>query len=342
MRVLLIKLTSMGDLIHALPALTDAQQAIGDLSIDWVVDEAFHEVALWHPSVNKVVKSAHRRWKKDIIGSWRSGELQHFYRQLHQQQYDVVVDAQNNIKSAITTRLASGKAHGLDKHSVRERYAHLAYKYRHPVSKHLHAVQRVRQLFSQVFNYPLPAADPEYSIQRQLLRPPAIDLPDNYVVFVHLASWDTKLWPTDNWSELIKLALDAGYEVVMPSGSEQELQRGRQLADNQPRVHALPALSLSEVAWIINNAKGAVSCDTGLCHMAAALDIPTVSFYGPTDVKLIGAAGKHQSHIIADSFACAPCYQKMCTFNGYKSAEAVCMRNMLPRQVWQELEHLLG
>lgn len=332
----------MGDLIHALPAITDVQQAIPAASFDWVADEAFYEVALWHPAVGGVIKSAHRRWKKDILGSWRSGELMSFYRQLHQHQYDIVVDAQNNLKSAVTTRLASNNAHGMDKRSVREAFANLAYKYQYSVPKHLHAIDRLREYFSQVFDYKLPHSSPNYAIDRTKLRQPEFELPGKYVVFVHLASWSTKLWPTENWQQLVQLALSAGFDVVMPSGSDEEMRRGELLASGHTRVHALPRLSLSEVAWIINYASGVVSCDTGLCHLAAALDKPTVSFYGPTDVGLIGATGQQQAHIIADNFKCAPCYQKQCTYTGKPSSEAACMRAMQPLSVWEILSRLLA
>jgi len=338
MRVLLIKLTSMGDLIHALPAITDAQQAIPGISFDWVIDEAFHEVAEWHPATKKVIKSAHRRWKKDIIGSLKNGELISFYRELRGHPYDLVIDAQNNIKSAVITRLASNKAHGLDKQSVREMFAHLAYNQRYSIPKNMHAVSRLRLFFAKVFGYSLPSSKPCYQIDRQQLRPPTIDLPKKYVVFVHLASWHTKLWPEPNWQLLIKLALAAGYDVVLPSGSAEEEQRGQRLASTSNHIHALPRMSLSEVAWIMNQAEGAVSCDTGLCHMAAALDLPTVSFYGPTDVNLIGAMGQFQDHLVAREFHCAPCYQKRCTYSGSKSTESACMLAMQPELVWQRLQ----
>ena len=341
MRALLVKLTSMGDLIHTLPAITDAQKANPDLSFDWVADEGFHEVALWHPAVNQVIKSAHRRWKNDIVGSWKSGELHKFYRELHQYPYDIVLDAQNNIKSAVITRLASNKAHGLDKQSVREAFSHLAYKHHYSLSKDLHAVTRLRQYFAKVFRYNMPDTEPDYAIDTSTLPKPTLDLPEKFVVFVHLASWTTKLWPTDNWARAIEKALAAGYDVVMPSGSDEEVRRGQELAKGSSRVVALPRLSLSEVAWIINQAQGIVSCDTGLCHMAAALDKPTVSFYGPTNVELVGAMGSKQAHIVAREFSCAPCYKRKCTYQGANSAEAACMRAMQPEIVWEQLASLM-
>ena len=335
MRVLLIKLTSMGDLIHALPALTDAQKNVPGIQFDWVVDEAFHEIALWHPAVNQVIKSAHRRWKKDFINCWKRKEIQQFYRQLHQHPYDLVLDAQNNLKSAVVTRLASRQAHGLDKNSVRESFAHLAYRHRYAVVKNNHAVDRLREYFSQVFNYTSPTTLADYGMDVTRFRPPEFNLPNKYLVFVHLASWPTKLWPDDHWKSLIQLALEAGYDVVLPSGSQEEQARSEALAKNSAKVHALPRLPLSEVAWIINRSSGVFSCDTGLCHLSAALNKRTVSFYGPTDVQLIGAKGDNQVHMVAEDFSCAPCYRKQCSYQGVQSDEAACMRSLLPNRAWQ-------
>ncbi len=342
MRILLVKLTSMGDLIHALPALTDALSINPNLKVDWVVDEAFHEVPLWHPAVDKIIKSAHRRWKKDLAKAWRQGELHRFYRELRAERYDMVVDAQNNLKSAFVTRLASAHAHGLDKKSVRESFSHLAYKYRYPIARDQHAVDRLRHYFSQLFRYPLAEdALPDYGIQRNKLARPELPIPGNYLVFVHLASWPTKLWPFDHWQQLINLAISAGYEILLPSGSNEELERSKALANGNAKVHALPRLPLSQVAWLMAHAKGVVSCDTGLCHLAAALDIPAVSFYGPTDVNLIGATGRMQMHIVAQEYSCAPCYKRQCNYNQTLSDEASCMRSMRPDIAWNELSNLL-
>lgn len=342
-RVLIIKLTSMGDLMHALPALTDASQAIPGIRFDWVVDEAFAEVPGWHPAVNTVIRSAHRRWKKNLSKAVFQGQLRQFYRQLNEQDYDVILDAQNNLKSALITALRRGKSHGLDKASVREKPAHWAYSYHHPADKTLHAITRQRQLFAQAIGYSLPDTPPDYGIDLSQLEIAPVDLKKPYLFFVHNASWTTKLWPEDYWHQLISKADQAGYQVVLPCGNEEEQQRALRLAKGHTNATALPKLPLSQVGAILAGASGAVCCDTGLCHLAGMLGTPSVSFYGPTDHRLIGATGKNQQHIIAstDTFSCAPCYDRRCHFEGRNEAMSQCMASFHPEAVWSTLLELI-
>jgi heptosyltransferase-1 len=152
-KILLIKMTSMGDLMHALPALTDAANVFPDIQFDWVVDEAFSDIPLWHPSVNRVIKSAHRRWKKQVSQSFSSGELGNFYRQLNMDNYDYVIDSQSNLKSATVALLrrigkTSGNIHGLDRNGVREKPAHWVYQHQYTARRNEHSILQQRRLMA--------------------------------------------------------------------------------------------------------------------------------------------------------------------------------------------------
>jgi len=341
-RVLLIKMTSMGDLMHALPALSDAAAAIPGIQFDWVADEAFAEIPGWHRAVNQVIKSAHRRWKKDLSQAWRSGELTAFYRQLNAQHYDTVLDSQSNLKSAAVALLRrigpeSGPVHGLNAAGVREKPAHWVYQHRHSTVTSAHAIEQQRALMATALGYALPSSAPDFAIDREQLVLPELELPQRYLFFVHNASWKTKLWPEQHWLTLIERATAAGYSVLLPSGNDEEQVRAQRLAATSPLAHALPRLSLSAVAAIMDGAMAAVCCDTGLGHLAAMLNLPAIHFYGPTDATLIGAQGPGQQHIIASSehYSCAPCYLKQCQFPAVDTA--ACMASFQPEQVWQAL-----
>lgn len=343
-RVLLIKLTSMGDLMHALPAITDARQIMPGIEFDWVVDEAFAEVASWHKAVKQIIPSAHRRWKKNLTQSIASGQLKAFYRQLNADDYDVILDAQNNLKSALIAGLRRGHSHGLDKSSIREKPAHWAYHYHHKVDKSQHAITRQRQLFAEAIGYEMPQTEPDYGIDRSRMYLPKIELPKHYLVFVHNASWTTKLWPENHWHQLIDKAALAGYDVVLPCGNDEELQRAQRLAKNHDNATALPKLSLSQIGAILDRAVGAVCCDTGLCHLAGVLGVPSVSFYGPTSAALIGATGLNQRHLIArsETFQCAPCYSRTCDFDGTRQNMAACMKSFSADTAWHQLTLLIA
>ncbi|HIQ53746.1 MAG TPA: lipopolysaccharide heptosyltransferase I, partial [Pseudomonas pachastrellae] len=146
MRVLLIKTSSLGDVIHTLPALTDAARAIPGIRFDWVVEEGFAEIPSWHPAVDAVIPVAIRRWRKKPLQAVRSGEWGNFKRRLRETQYDLVIDAQGLLKSAWLTRYARAEVVGLDKSSAREPLAARFYQRRLAVAWGQHAVERTRQL----------------------------------------------------------------------------------------------------------------------------------------------------------------------------------------------------
>jgi len=342
MRVLIIKLTSMGDLMHALPAITDAANAIPNIEFDWVVDQTFSDVPLWHPNVKRVIKTAHRQWRKEPIKAWRDGRLPNFYRQLNEQDYDVVIDLQSNLKSAVVSWLTKGKVHGLDKDCCREKPAHWAYDYRYTVNTKQHSIEKIRELMAQALKYDVPDKSPDYGVDLSTYALPQLDfeLPEKYLLFVHNASWLTKLWPLSSWQALVKKAVEQGYSVLLPCGNDDEYQRAQQIASVSSQAFALPKLSLNNVAAITHKAKGAVSSDTGVAHLAAVAGLPSVTLYGATDTKLIGTYGENQQHIVSD-FKCAPCYKRQCPLENSLNGEPVCMDKITAHVVWDRLEPLL-
>lgn len=325
--------------MHALPALTDAVAQHPGVTFDWVVDESFAEVPSWHPAVRNIYKSAHRRWRREFGKSWSNREFSGFYKQLNNTDYDLVIDAQNNIKSSFISLLRNGPVHGMDKTSVAEKPAHLAYKYRHKIDTGLHAITRQRQLFAAAMDYDLPDTPPQYGLRTDAFSVPDIAITAPYLVLVHNASWTTKLWPESHWHALIKRAGEAGYEVVLPGGSQAELERGKKLASEHSNAIALPRLTLSELGGLIQQAVGAVNCDTGLAHLTAMIGTPAVTLYGPTSAQLIGTTGQYQQQLIASDppFRCAPCYKRYCDFAGDRTMMSSCMDALDVDEAWEML-----
>ncbi|MBD8169570.1 lipopolysaccharide heptosyltransferase RfaC [Erwinia persicina] len=299
MRVLIIKTSSMGDVLHALPALTDAMHAIPGIRFDWVVEEGFAQIPSWHPAVDRVLPVAIRRWRKHWFGSQVREERVVFKRALQSREYDAVIDAQGLMKSAaLVTRLAKGEKHGQDSRSAREPFASWWYDKRHEVSKQQHAVQRTRELFAKSLGYELPATTGDYAIAQHFTQALPADA-DRYLVFLHATTRDNKHWPEDHWRELIGLMQPSGLKIKLPWGTEHEHQRAVRLADGFDFVEVLPRLTLEQVARTLAGARAVVSVDTGLSHLTAALDRPNITLYGPTDPGLIGGYGKNQYPIIS-------------------------------------------
>ena len=328
----------MGDLMHALPALTDAANAIPDIEFDWVVDQAFADVPFWHPKVQRVIKTAHRQWKKQPIQAFRDGQLSRFYRELNAENYDVVIDLQSNLKSAVVSWLRKGEVHGLGAAYCREKPAYWAYKHQYSVKMQQHSIEKMRQLMAQVLNYSQPTMPADYGVDLAKCPLPEIefDLSKRYLFFVHNASWKTKLWPSAHWQQLVEMATDQGYAVLLPCGSDLEYEQAQAIAAVNDNAYALPKLSLNDVAALMCRADGAICSDTGLAHMAGVAGIPTVTIYGATDTGLIGTYGEGQQHVESD-FECAPCYKRECPRSDSINGEPVCMENIGPETVWDRL-----
>jgi heptosyltransferase-1 len=341
MRILIVRLSAMGDLVQTLPALTDATKAIPDIKFDWVVDESFADVPAWHSHVENVFPVALRRWKRNWRDAFSSGEAASFVRQLRSHDYDLIVDVQGGLKSAFATRLAKGKRTGYDAQGIHDWGAQFLYHQKFAVPKGVHSIQRMRRLLAAALGYQFTASDIDYGIVRGRLGPVAFQPPEPYLVFVHSTSWASKVWPEHYWSELTQLAGDAGFHVLLPWGDESERGRSQKIAQAHERAQALPHMSISEKAALINTAKGTVGLDTGLSHIAAALDVPSVTIYGATDPLLVGATGKHQLHL-ASTFECVRCHQTECTYVGPADFKPACLVEISPERVWESLVGIMG
>lgn len=313
MRVLLVKTSSLGDVIHTLPALTDATDAIANIQFDWIVEENFAEIPRWHPAVNEVIPVAIRRWRKNFWQTWKSGEWKAFKQFIRSHHYDLVIDAQGLLKSAWLTRYANAPVAGLDKNSAREPIASRFYNYSYSVAWGQHAVERIRQLFAQALHYPLPHNLGNYGLDRShLLTNQSTTNP--YIVFLHGTTWETKHWPEYYWRQLAEKLNAQAINIKLPWGNDKEQARANRIAKNLPYAEVLPKLTLQGIATILANANACVAVDTGLGHLAAALDIPTLSLFGPTNPNLTGAYGKDQIHLIGNHPHCIPCLKKQCAY----------------------------
>src|SRR5688500_2634414 len=283
--ILFVKTSSLGDVVHNGPAVSDAARALPGAQIDWMVEEPFAGIAAMHRAVRRVIPVAVRRWRTAL---WRPAvwsEIRDVRRALRAQRYDAVVDTQSLIKSAFLARLASGRHHGMDWTSAREPLASILYNVRYAVPRAAHAVERNRQLAAQSLGYPLQEGV-DYG-----LRAPAEERKAGYVVLLTMTSRADKLWPDERWSEL---ARELRRPTILPWGSDAEHARARRIADAVGGT--VPSrMSLQELARLFGAAHGVVGLDTGLTHLAAALGKPTVGIYCGSDPALTGLYGSPQA-----------------------------------------------
>lgn len=336
MRVLLIKTSSMGDLIHTLPALTDAGRAIPGIRFDWMVEDSFQEIPAWHPLVDRVIPVALRRWRKGWLSKETRSGFSELRSTLRDHSYDLVLDAQGLVKSAFLAMFANGPRAGLDFRSARETLAALAYQKRHTVNFYQHAVVRMRSLFSLALQYDLPSSPPSFGLDRKQFN---ADVNQDYVVFLHGTTWPSKQWPESYWQTLAQMAAAQGLRIKISGGNDEEVARAERIAAGNPAVDLMPRLSISKMAEVLAGSRAAVAVDTGFGHLAGALDVPTVSIYGSTNPDYTGALGD-QSVLLRTDFPCSPCLSRVCTYRTPSVVTPACYGTVPPEKVWEVVTKL--
>lgn len=285
LHILLIKTSSLGDVVHNLPVVADMVAARPDVTIDWVVEEGFAAIPRLHPRVSGVLPVAVRRWRRAL---WRPAvwrEMRAFFSTLRAQDYDAVIDTQGLLKSAWIARAARGVRHGLDRESSREPLGWF-YDHTHHVPRGQHAVERNRQLAAQALGYTL-SAPAQYGIMAAAQSFSWLNS-DAYAVLLHATSAERKLWPEERWIGLGQALAAQGMVSVLPWGTAAERERSARLMQHIPQAVVPERLELSALAALLAEARVVIGTDTGLTHLAGALGAPTIGIYCATDPAATG------------------------------------------------------
>lgn len=348
MHVLIVKVSSLGDVIHTLPALTDAERAIPGIKFDWVTEEAFTEIPAWHAAVNKVIPVALRRWKKNIFKMLFSHEFKNFKKTLNATQYDLVIDAQGLLKSGYLSSLSKGKVVGFAKNSAREKAATWFYDETYEVSWQQHAVERTRKLFAQALGYNIENQAVDYGLSIAQFNSHKKNEKKS-LYFLHGTTWETKLWPEKYWIELGEIAAKNSYSINLLWGNEEEQLRAIRIAEAIPSANVMSQLTLTEIASHLMQTDIVIAVDTGLAHLAAALGRPTIALYGASDSDKTGTYGENQIHLNA-TFSCSPCLNKKCSYQPkdlnelekqqIATANPPCFSTLPPSIVWRNIAEL--
>lgn len=313
-QLLMVKTSSLGDIVHTLPAIHDIQTHRPDVVIDWLIEPAFADIALLNPNLRELVtveskKISRHKWKM----LW-SDDYREFKQRLRACEYDLLIDAQGLLKSAFMTTIAKRKAvSGFNKQSVREPIASWFYSNTCAVPKTIHAVERTRRLCALALDYDYPNARagalPNGVATTDTEDFPLVFVPDfsastsgKSLIFCHGSSRMDKTLPIEDWRKLATLATDAGFSVQLPHGNNAERATAAAIADNIDGVTVMPTLTLAEMITAFKQCDGAIGVDTGFTHLAGALNKPTVGLYGATDPKLCGALGRYATNIESPEF----------------------------------------
>ena len=283
--ILFVKTSSLGDVVHQMPAMTDARRHRPDARLMWVVEEAFAPLARLHPAIDEVIPVATRRWRSQVLSpaTWR--EVAAFKAKLRAANADIVIDTQGLIRSGLIARAAGGVRHGYDASSIREPFASRFYDVRHAVARDQHAVARNRQLTALSLGYRIDAA-----IDYGLVRPPRGNSAP-YAVLLHGTSRAAKEWREVDWIGTGKWLRGQGLDVLLPWGNERERLRSARVAAAIPGSRILDRQPLDAMAKVIAGAALVVGVDTGLLHLAAAYGVPLIAVFLATDPGLTGPVG---------------------------------------------------
>ena len=285
--VLVVRPSSLGDIVYALAVAADIRRARPALALDWVSEPGFAPLVALCPDVRRVIPFGLRRWRRAPLraATWR--DIAAFRADLRRTRYLAILDLQEQVKGALIARTARGERHGFDRASIREPLATLGHDVHHHVPRNLHFLTRCRRLAAAALGYSAP------EVPRWNLRPPsnASAMPDRaYAVLLHGTSRDDKLWSEAHWRTVLDMLERAGLDTVLPWGSDAEEARSRRLASGFVHAVVPPWLSLPGAAALLAQATLAIGVDTGFTHLAAALGTPTVAIFAATDRARHGVA----------------------------------------------------
>ncbi|HTH59834.1 MAG TPA: lipopolysaccharide heptosyltransferase I [Paraburkholderia sp.] len=288
-KILIVRVSSLGDVVHNMPAIADIRRRYPQAQIDWLVEESFAGLVELVHGVHRAIPFSLRRWRKRLFSASNWREIGAFRRALAAEKYDLVIDCQGLIKTAWVASWAHGPLVGLGNRTDGAGYewpVRFFYERAIRIEPRTHVVERTRQLVAAAIDAPRPAPtdDIDFGIDTGraslALASVGLNLPVPYVVFVHATSRADKQWPDANWIELGQALVRRGMSLVLPWGSDAERETSERLAREFGEAAVVPPkLPLPAVVGLIDGAAATVGVDTGLVHIAAALKRPTVELY---------------------------------------------------------------
>ena len=287
MRLLIVKTTSMGDVVHAMPVLRDLMNANPAAEVDWLVGQPFAAIPALHPAVRRVLPLSWRKWRHKLLRRQTWSAMGALRDQLREHPYELILDLQGLLKSALWARQAIGPVAGFDGASAREPAAAWLYQRSAPVARDLHAVERCRRLAAAVLGYPMPETPPDFGLQAP---PPTWGAPERYAVLIPNASRPEKLWPEARWVTVGKRLHDRGWKPVVLWGSNAEQTLAERIAAGCDG-EVPPFLRVRDMAAVLAGAQTVVGLDTGFTHLAAAFGRPTIGIYCDHEPGLAGVTG---------------------------------------------------
>ncbi len=335
MKLLVIKPSSLGDVIHALPFLKSIKDSFPEARVDWVISRNLKGLIEDIPLINKIYSINKESWKRAGNIFQSVSEILSLRKKLRAEHYDLVVDLQGLLRSGIIARIASAKK-TIGFADAREG-SPLFYDVKVSAERISHAVDRCLEVAGAIgaknkkAEFPIIVHETANERVRHL-----IGNTDEYIVISPSARWPSKRWPADYFISLIsKLNLQC---IVIGSIDDMDLVRHIVDSTTGSAVNVCGKTDLKELIALISGSQAVVSNDSGPMHIAAALDVPTIALFGPTDPAKTGPYGWQSNYnlkVIRVDVPCNPCRKKDCS-------DVICMNNIRVETVLAELEEYVN
>lgn len=330
-KILIVRLSSLGDVIHTFPAVTELKNNVSNAEIHWLVEESFGSLVEQHPFVSKVITCRLRSWKKSPFKkkSWK--EFKAVIQQLKNEKYDQIIDSQGLLKSTLFTLFIKAPSYGYDRRCCREPICSLFYNHTFHIPYKEHAIERNKILFAKALKYSSNSQKDEYGLQFKN-KPQS----KKTVFLFHGTARDTKKWPTLHWKAVSDELIKKGYKIYLPAGNDQELKSAKQIQSNKDEITILFRESFQKLIEVMRDCQFVIGVDTGLLHLAAALDKPSITIYGPTSFKRYHPKGDQHQFIsnFEDCFCKTP---KRCLHKNDNN-DSYCMNIVKPQDVLKLIE----
>lgn len=291
-RFLLMKTSSLGDVLHNLAVVSDLRRVFPGALVDWCVEAPFAEIPAWHTGVRRVIPVAIRRWRKALFQRETWSEIGQALNALRAEPYDAIIDTQGLVRSVLLAQLAHGPVYGQNRHEAREALSGLLVTHPLPVPYALHAVDRYRMIAATALGYTdrLPELPLDFGLRDRFPRQPG-----NEVFLFTNTSRDKKLWPEEHWITVGRQLRDAGLVPVFTAGNDIEAARSQRIAEGIAEGSApsevLYRPTLTQLTERLAKARLCLGVDTGFTHIACALEIPSIAIFTDTDPALAGGFG---------------------------------------------------
>ena len=288
-QILLVRMSSLGDILHTFPAATDIRRARPADSLEWVVEEAYVPLVKMHPGVSRIIPIALRRWRREALRSSTWNQFLEFRKALKASRYEAILDTQGLAKSLFVARMASGPVHGFGPDTAREPWVARFYDRTYEFSPSDHKIERYRDVAARALRY-----EKSPQVDYGIVSPPKPGFAPGgrYCVLLHATARAGKLWQEPAWIEVARALEARGLVCVLPWGDESEHARSIRFSENLRNALVPPRMSLEEASGLVGHAAAVVGVDTGLMHLAAALKVPVVGVFcdsEPLDAKPLGA-----------------------------------------------------